>query len=68
MIFAAVITTGMAFIDTTALNVALPAVQTELKAAAKELLWIINAYGLLAAALLLIAGMIGDRWGASGSI
>jgi EmrB/QacA subfamily drug resistance transporter len=63
VIFAAVITTGMAFIDTTALNVALPAVQTELQATAQELLWIINAYGLLAAALLLIAGLIGDQWG-----
>jgi EmrB/QacA subfamily drug resistance transporter len=63
VIFAAVLTTGMAFIDATALNVALPAVQAELKAAAKELLWVINAYGLVATALLLLAGMIGDRWG-----
>ncbi|MHB0960334.1 MAG: MFS transporter [Pirellulaceae bacterium] len=63
VIFAAVISTGMAFIDATALNIALPAMQAELQADAKELLWIINAYGLLAAALLLIAGMVGDRWG-----
>jgi EmrB/QacA subfamily drug resistance transporter len=60
---AAVITTGMAFIDATALNVALPAIQTELKSTGAEVLWVINAYGLFVAALLLAAGAVGDRCG-----
>ena len=60
---AAVITTGMAFIDATALNVALPAIQFELQSTGTEILWVINAYGLFVAALLLAAGAVGDRWG-----
>lgn len=63
VILAAVITTGMAFIDATALHVVLPALQAELGATGKQLLWIVNAYGLMVAALLLASGAAGDCWG-----
>ncbi len=59
----AVIATGMAFIDTTALNVAIPAMQESLAATGPQLLWIINAYALPLTALLLAAGALSDRFG-----
>jgi EmrB/QacA subfamily drug resistance transporter len=63
VLVAAVITTGMAFLDATALNAVLPAVQVEFGATAVQLLWIVNAYGLFATALLLLGGALGDRLG-----
>ena len=63
VLLAAIVTTGMSFADATALNVALPAVQTEFSATGAQLLWIVNAYGLFAAALLLLGGAMGDHYG-----
>lgn len=60
---ASVIASGMAFIDATALNVALPAIQTQLRATGTELLWILNSYALVVAALILLGGALGDRYG-----
>ncbi|MDQ4069443.1 MAG: MFS transporter [Actinomycetota bacterium] len=45
------------------LNVALPSLQSDLEATASELQWIIDAYALVFAALLLPAGALGDRFG-----
>lgn len=53
----------MAFIDATALNVALPAIQTGLHASGVELLWIVNAYLLMLAALIPVGGSLGDLFG-----
>ena len=53
----------MAFIDGTALNVALPALQKDLGASGGDLLWIVNAYALMLAALLLVGGSLGDHYG-----
>lgn len=53
----------MVFIDGSALNVALPALQADLGAGGAELLWIVNAYLLMLAALILIGGSLGDRLG-----
>lgn len=62
-IAAAAIAAGMAFIDTTALTVALPALRESLHASDSELLWIHNAYAVTLAALLLLSGSLGDRYG-----
>ena len=51
----------MVFMDATALNVALPAVQRDLEATGPELLWIVNAYTLPLAGLLLVGGALADR-------
>jgi EmrB/QacA subfamily drug resistance transporter len=59
----AVLATSMAFIDVTALNVALPALQAALDASAAELLWVVNAYGVPLTGLLLLAGALGDQRG-----
>jgi len=50
-------------LDNTVLNVALPSISTDLSASASELQWIIDAYILVFAALLLTMGAIGDRYG-----
>ncbi|MCW2291296.1 DHA2 family multidrug resistance protein-like MFS transporter [Pseudomonas sp. BIGb0408] len=50
-------------IDMTVLYTALPTLTHDLQATASEKLWIINAYSLVAAGLLLGAGTLGDRLG-----
>jgi EmrB/QacA subfamily drug resistance transporter len=53
----------MVVMSVAGLNVALPSMQRALDASASELQWIIDAYGLVFAALLLFAGALGDRFG-----
>jgi EmrB/QacA subfamily drug resistance transporter len=53
----------MAFIDGTVVNVALPALQTNLNATAADVQWVIEAYALLLSALLLVGGSLGDHYG-----
>jgi EmrB/QacA subfamily drug resistance transporter len=60
---AAILASSMAFIDGSALNVALPVIQTSLKASGSQLLWVANAYLLMLAALILVGGTLGDRLG-----
>lgn len=50
-------------LDTTVLNVALPTLQRELSATASELQWIVDAYTVAFAGLLLLAGALGDKLG-----
>ncbi len=50
-------------LDVTIVNVALPAIGQDLKAGVAELQWVVDAYALVFAALLLSAGVIGDRLG-----
>src|SRR5215469_15038371 len=54
---------GMAFIDGTVVNVALPALQSALGATISEVQWVVEAYALLLAALLLPGGALGDLYG-----
>ncbi|MEE8395046.1 MAG: MFS transporter [bacterium] len=60
---AAVIGSSMAFIDGTAVNVALPVLQDDLGASVAELQWIVESYALLLAALMIVGGSLGDRFG-----
>jgi DHA2 family multidrug resistance protein-like MFS transporter len=50
-------------LDLTVLNVALPTLATDLGASTSQLQWFANAYTLVLAALLLPAGLLGDRFG-----
>ncbi|MDB5017968.1 MAG: transporter [Mucilaginibacter sp.] len=59
----AILASSMAFIDGTALNVVLPSLQQSLHASAADLFWILNAYLLILAALILIGGSLGDKLG-----
>ena len=53
----------MAFIDSTVVNVALPAIQAGFHATAVDLQWVVEAYGLILAALILAGGALGDKLG-----
>ncbi|WP_290882162.1 MFS transporter [Fischerella sp.] len=63
VLFSTILASSMAFIDASALNVALPALQNDLHASGVQLLWIINAYLLMLAALILVGGSLGDKLG-----
>jgi EmrB/QacA subfamily drug resistance transporter len=58
-----ILASAMAFIDATALNVVLPSLQQSLKASGTDLFWILNAYLLMLASLILIGGAMGDKLG-----
>ena len=53
----------MVFIDGTVVNVALPALQKSLNASVLDVQWVVESYALLLAALLLVGGSMGDRYG-----
>jgi EmrB/QacA subfamily drug resistance transporter len=60
---ATVIGSSVVFIDGTVVNVALPILQRDLGADVVELQWVVEAYAVLLAALLLLGGTLGDRLG-----
>src|SRR5438132_4758972 len=60
---ATILGSSMVFIDGTVVNVALPALQTKLNATATDVQWVVEAYTLFLAALLLFGGSLGDRFG-----
>jgi EmrB/QacA subfamily drug resistance transporter len=53
----------MAFIDGTVVNVALPSLQASLGATVAQVQWVVEAYALFLAALLLVGGSLGDHYG-----
>jgi EmrB/QacA subfamily drug resistance transporter len=53
----------MLLLDVTIVNVALPDIQTSLKASFSDLQWVVDAYALTLAALLLTAGSLADMYG-----
>jgi EmrB/QacA subfamily drug resistance transporter len=60
---ATVLGSGLAFLDATSSNVALPAIGTDLDTGVAALQWTINGYTLTLAALILLGGSLGDRFG-----
>ena len=60
---ATIIGSAMVFIDGTITNVALPQIQERLGASAVDAQWIVTAYALFLAALILIGGSLGDHYG-----
>lgn len=55
--------TAMLLLDVTVVNVALPAIQADLRTSFAELQWVVDAYALTLAAALLTAGALADRHG-----
>src|SRR5499425_3900520 len=55
--------TFMLLLDITVVSVALPSIQRDLRASLPDLQWVIAAYALVLAVLLLPAATIGDRMG-----
>ncbi|MDB6111844.1 MAG: drug resistance transporter, EmrB/QacA subfamily [Pedosphaera sp.] len=60
---ATILGSSMVFIDGTVVNVALPALQANLDATVMDVQWVVEAYALFLAALLLVGGSLGDRFG-----
>src|SRR4051794_21417730 len=52
-------------LDATVVNVALPSIRADLGGTLTGLQWVVDGYTLMFAALLLTAGALSDRWGAS---
>ncbi len=63
VIAAAAAGSGMAFLDSTVLNVSLPAIQTDLGATASQAQWVYGSFALVVAAFLLVGGSLGDHLG-----
>lgn len=63
LLIATILASSMAMIDSTALNVALPALQRSLGLNGSGLLWVVNSYLLFLSALLLAGGSLGDFLG-----
>ena len=60
---ATILGSSMAFIDGTVVNVALPVLQSALHGTLADVQWVVESYALFLAALLLIGGSLGDRYG-----
>lgn len=60
---ATILGSSMAFIDSTIVNVALPAMQSTLHATVVDVQWVIESYGLFLSALILVGGALGDSVG-----
>ncbi len=63
VLVATILGSSLSFIDGTVVNVALPTIQRELNATATDVQWVIEAYSLFLAALILVGGSLGDRMG-----
>jgi EmrB/QacA subfamily drug resistance transporter len=60
---ATILGSSMGFIDSTVVNVALPALQSSFHATVVSLQWVVESYGLFLAALILLGGVLGDHFG-----
>ena len=63
VLVAAVLGSSMVFIDSSVVNVALPTIQQDLEASAAATQWTVESYALSLAALVLVGGALGDRFG-----
>ena len=63
LVVVTVLASGMAFLDATAVQVALPAIGRDLDASLSGLQWTVTGYTLSLAALVLLGGALGDRYG-----
>jgi EmrB/QacA subfamily drug resistance transporter len=60
---ATIIGSSLTFIDATVVNVALPALQADLRATITDLQWVIETYALFLGSLILVGGSMGDQFG-----
>src|SRR6266481_2384741 len=60
---ATILGSSMAFIDSTVVNVALPALQASFRATVVDVQWVVESYGLFLGALILVGGSLGDLLG-----
>src|SRR5437016_12953601 len=60
---ATILGSSLAFIDGSVVNLALPALQANLNATVIDAQWVVEAYALLLASLILVGGSLGDIYG-----
>src|SRR6202171_3873835 len=60
---ATILGSSMAFIDSTVVNVVLPALQSSLHATGVDVQWVVESYGLFLGALILVGGSLSDLFG-----
>ena len=63
VLLATILASSIAYLDESVVNVALPAIETDLSASVAVIQWLINAYTLTLSSLLLVGGAAGDRFG-----
>jgi EmrB/QacA subfamily drug resistance transporter len=63
ILVATILGSSMAFIDSTVVNVALPAIQVNFHATVVDVQWVVESYGLFLGALILVGGSLGDLFG-----
>jgi EmrB/QacA subfamily drug resistance transporter len=63
VLLATVLGSGVAFLDGTIVNVALPSIASDLGASLSDLQWVLDAYLVTLTALVLLGGSLGDRYG-----
>lgn len=63
ILVATILASSMVFIDGTVVNIALPVLQLDLNATITQVQWVVQAYALFLAALILVGGSLGDHFG-----
>ena len=63
ILIATILGSSLAFIDSTVVNVALPAMQANFHATVVDIQWVVESYGLFLGALILVGGALGDLMG-----
>ena len=63
LFFALLLATSIVYMDNTVFSIAMPAMQRYFKTSETAIIWVINSYVLARAALVFIAGKLGDCWG-----
>jgi EmrB/QacA subfamily drug resistance transporter len=63
VLVATVLGSGLAALDATVVNIALPTIGDDFDAGLSSLQWVVNAYTLTLAGFLLLGGALGDRFG-----
>ncbi len=63
ILLATILASGMAFLDGSVVNIAIPIIQTKLHATLTDIQWIVNGYTLMLSSLILISGSLGDIFG-----
>ncbi len=63
ILFATILASGMAFLDSTVVNIAVPSIQSSFHTSIAGIQWVVNGYALMLSALILISGALGDKYG-----
>jgi len=63
ILLATILGSSLVFIDSSVVNVALPRIQIDLNTTFSSVQWVVEAYALFLAALILVGGSLGDRYG-----